>query len=113
MKQTGRLQPDVALDFQGLLRSALIGRASHAQEFYGMDDAREGARRFYDQVAPVEHNAHAVERYLSLVENFGVPIARPLRFPLPTGDPILRFDDDEPFVLLHRGPSQARTAGRG
>ena len=67
---------------------------------------------------------------------------RPLRFPLPTGDPILRFDDDEPFVLLHPfargsrkslsdlaveefcralaphrvvlvGPGEARTGGRG
>lgn len=101
MRQTGRLQPDVALDFQGLLRSALIGRTSHPRAFYGMDDAREGARRFYDHIAPVDRNAHAVERYLSLVESFGVPITRPLRFPLPTGDPILRFDDDEPFVLLH------------
>jgi heptosyltransferase I len=101
MRQTARLQPDAALDFQGLLRSALIGRISHPRDFYGMDDAREGARRFYQHLAPVDRDAHAVERYLSLVENFGVPITRPLRFPLPTGDPILRFDDDEPFVLLH------------
>jgi heptosyltransferase-1 len=101
MRQTGRLQPDAALDFQGLLRSALIGRTSHPRDFYGMSDAREGARIFYDHVAPVERNAHAVERYLALVENFGVPVERPLRFPLPTGDPIQRFDEDEPFVLLH------------
>ncbi|MGI8432171.1 MAG: glycosyltransferase family 9 protein [Chthoniobacterales bacterium] len=101
MRQTGRLQPDVALDFQGLLRSALIGRASHPKEFYGMSDAREGARRFYGHVAEVDRNAHAVDRYLALVEKFGVPATQPLRFPLPTGDPILRFDDDEPFILLH------------
>src|SRR5947207_1557240 len=62
--QTRRLQPDAALDFQGLLRSALIGRASRPRQFYGMSDAREGARRFYDLVAPVDRNAHAVERYL-------------------------------------------------
>jgi heptosyltransferase-1 len=101
LRQTGRLRPDVALDFQGLLRSALIGRASHPGEFYGMSDAREGARYFYDHVAPVDRNTHAVERYLALVENFGVPIQRPLRFPLPTGDVINRFDDDVPYVLLH------------
>jgi len=101
LRQTGRLQPDVALDFQGLLRSALIGRASHPREFYGMSDAREGARRFYGHVAEVDRNAHAVDRYLALVEKFGVPATQPLRFPLPTGDPILRFDDDEPFILLH------------
>lgn len=100
LRLTGKLRPDVAFDFQGLLRSALIGRACHAGELYGMSDAREGARFFYDRVAPVERNAHAVERYLSLVEDFGVPVERPLRFPLPSGDPIQRFDD-EPFVLLH------------
>lgn len=101
LRETGRLQPDVALDFQGLLRSALIGKMSHPGTFYGMSDAREGARLFYQHVAPVERNAHAVERYLSLVETFGVPIQRPLRFPLPTGDEVERFDQDEPFVLLH------------
>ncbi len=101
MQQTGRLRPDAALDFQGLLRSALIGRASHPRDFYGMSDAREGARNFYDHVAKVDRSAHAVERYLALVETFGVPIERPLRFPLPTGDTIQRFDDDVPYILLH------------
>lgn len=101
LRETGRLQPDVALDFQGLLRSALIGRMSRPVTFYGMSDAREGARLFYQYVAPVERNAHAVERYLSLVESFCVPIRRPLRFPLPTGDQVERFDQDEPFVLFH------------
>lgn len=110
LQETGRLQPDVALDFQGLLRSALIGKMSHPRKFYGMSDAREGAHLFYGQTAPVDRQAHAVERYLSLVENFGVPVTRPLRFPLPTGDPIPRFDEDEPFVLLHpfaRGRSKS------
>jgi ADP-heptose:LPS heptosyltransferase len=66
-----------------------------------MSDAREGARFFYQHVAPVDRNAHAVERYLSLIENFGIRVQRPLRFPLPTGDRIERFDEDQPFVLLH------------
>jgi ADP-heptose:LPS heptosyltransferase len=101
LRETGRLRPDAALDFQGLLRSALIGKMSHAAEFYGMSDAREGARFFYAHVAPVDRNVHAVERYLALVETLGIPIQRPLRFPLPTGDHVPRFDEDEAFVLLH------------
>jgi ADP-heptose:LPS heptosyltransferase len=101
LRETRRLRPDVALDFQGLLRSALIGRISHPRQFYGMSDAREGARFFYQHVAPVDRNAHAVERYLSLIENFGVRVERPLRFPLPTGDHVERFDEEQPFVLLH------------
>lgn len=101
LRAAGRLQPDVAFDFQGLLRSALIGRMSHPREFYGMSDAREGARLFYQHIAQVDRNLHAVERYLFLVETFGVAVKRPLRFPLPTGDRVERFDEDEPFVLLH------------
>ncbi|MGI8956294.1 MAG: glycosyltransferase family 9 protein [Chthoniobacterales bacterium] len=101
LREVGQLRPDVAFDFQGLLRSALIGKMSHPRAFYGMSDAREGATLFYQQTAPVDRQAHAVERYLSLVETFGVPIARPLRFPLPSGDHVDRFDEDEPFVLLH------------
>jgi heptosyltransferase-1 len=98
---TRKMKPDAALDFQGLLRSALIGRVSRPREFFGMSDAREGARWFYNRVAPVERGAHAVERYLALAATFGAPIHRPLRFPLPTGDPVKRFDEHVPFVLLH------------
>ena len=101
LRQIARLQPDVALDFQGLLRSALIGKISHPYEFYGMSDAREGAHLFYQHTAQVNRHAHAVERYLKLVEDFGVPVTRPLRFPLPSGDSIARFDEDTPFLLLH------------
>lgn len=101
LRETSRLRPDLALDFQGLLRSALIGRMSHPCAFYGMSDAREGARFFYLHVTNVDREAHAVERYLKLVEGLGIPVTFPLRFPLPTGDPIQRFQLDEPFVLLH------------
>jgi ADP-heptose:LPS heptosyltransferase len=101
LKKTRRLRPDVALDFQGLLRSALIGKISGAREFWGMSDGREGSRLFYGRVAKVDRRAHAVDRYLKLVEAFGVPIPEQLRFSLPTGDPLPRFDPFPPFVLLH------------
>ena len=100
-KKTKRLRPDVAFDFQGLLRSALIGRVSGAREFWGMSDGREGSRFFYHRVAKVDRRAHAVERYLKLAETFGAPINQPLRFPLPTGDALPRFDTYPPFILLH------------
>ncbi len=100
-KKTKTLRPDVAFDFQGLLRSALIGRVSGAREFWGMSDGREGSRFLYHRVAKVDRRAHAVERYLKLSESFGAPMTHPLRFPLPTGDPLPRFDPYPPFVLLH------------
>jgi ADP-heptose:LPS heptosyltransferase len=101
LKKTKALRPDVAFDFQGLLRSALIGRVSCARDFWGMSDGREGSRLFYHQVAKVDRRAHAVDRYMKLAEAFGAPIPEQLRFPLPTGDALPRFDPYPPFVLLH------------
>jgi len=49
----------------------------------------------------VNRHEHAVERYLKLVESFGAAIERPLNFPLPSGDPMPRFDESIPYVLLH------------
>ena len=101
LTKTRKLRPDLALDFQGLLRSALIGKISGAKEIYGMSDAREGARWFYDRVAEVNRHEHAVERYLKLAECAGGAIREPLHSPLPTGDPLPRFDEHPPFILLH------------
>ena len=101
LRKTRGLRPDAALDFQGLLRSALIGRVSGARECWGMSDGREGSRLFYKRVAKVDRQAHAVERYLKLAEAFGAPARRPLRFPLPTGDEPPRFDSYPPFLVLH------------
>ena len=100
IKRTRSLRPDVALDFQGLLRSALIGKISRAPEFWGMSDGREGSRFFYKRTVKVDRRAHAVDRYLKLAEAFGASIDQ-LRFPLPTGDPLPRFDPFPPFILLH------------
>ncbi len=83
--------PETALDFQGLLRTAMIAKASGARALYGLSDAREGAGWFYQRQADVsEGSLHAVERYLRLArlslaagEN-----TRPgrLSFPLPPGN---------------------------
>ena len=101
LKKTRGIRPDLALDFQGLLRSALIARISGAKEIYGMSDAREGSRFFYDRVAKVNRRGHAVNRYLKLAECAGATIGESLRWPLPTGDPLPRFDQYPPFILLH------------
>ncbi|HSH40205.1 MAG TPA: glycosyltransferase family 9 protein [Chthoniobacterales bacterium] len=101
LRKTRALQTDVAIDFQGLLRSALIARFSGARELFGLSDAREGSRFFYHHVARVDRRAHAVDRYLALAEMFGAPVRGPVRFSLPTGDELPRFDEQEPFVLLH------------
>ncbi len=101
LKKTREIRPDLALDFQGLLRSALIAKISGAKEIYGMSDARQGSRLFYDRVAKVNRYGHAVNRYLKLAECAGASVGQWLRCPLPTGDPLPHFDEYPPFVLLH------------
>jgi heptosyltransferase-1 len=101
LTETRRIRPDLALDFQGLLRSALIAKISGAKEIYGMSDAREGSRWFYDRIAKVNRSGHAVNRYLALAECAGATIGESLRCPIPTGDRLPRFDEYPPFILLH------------
>jgi heptosyltransferase-1 len=49
-----RYRSDLVLDFQGLLRSALVARCCASQICAGLSDAREGARFFYNRVAKVQ-----------------------------------------------------------
>src|SRR5205085_11250417 len=86
LKQTRKLRPDLALDFQGLLRSALIGRVSGAKRLLGMSDGREGSRLFYHKSVKVNRRDHAIERYLKLAEAAGAKVGDALRAPVPSGD---------------------------
>jgi heptosyltransferase-1 len=113
-------RPDLALDFQGLLRSALLGRLSGPRHFIGLADAREGAALFYHRaVAAPSGRPHAVERYLALADDVigrsrSAP-AEPLRFPLPAGEAIELPDVvlQPDCVVLHpfaRGTAKSLTA---
>jgi heptosyltransferase I len=101
LKKTRELRPDLTLDFQGQLRSALIAKISGAKEISGMSNALAGASWVYDRVAPVNRRSHAVERYLKLAECAGATVGESLRCSVPSGDPLPRFDAHPPFVLLH------------
>ncbi len=92
---------DLVLDFQCLLRSALVGRFCRRTRFYGLSDAREGARFFYDATAPVHSGMHAVDRYLALAEAVGAPARLPLEWPLPASPLPAGFVPGAPFVALH------------
>src|SRR5258708_38909769 len=92
------------------MQRAMNGIASRARQFYGMSNAREGSRFFYHGVAKVNRRQHAVERYLKLAESAGAAVGDALRCPIPTGDPLPRFDEYPPFILLHpfaRGRSKS------
>jgi lipopolysaccharide heptosyltransferase I len=76
MRQT---QFDLALDLQGLARSAMFAWLANAALTVGLDNpregVREGARALYDvRPPPSAPDAHAVDRYLSVLQPLGVPI---------------------------------------
>jgi heptosyltransferase I len=59
---------DVAVDFQGSIRSALIARLSQAQDTYGFAQPRETiASMFYSQPV-LGRGSHVIEQNLSLAE---------------------------------------------
>ena len=103
---TSRIKPDLALDFQGLLRSALIGRVSGARDIHCLADAELACRILSHRVVPADRKGeHSVTRYLRLVADLGIDTsARPLEFPLPAGDrPELPagFEPTTPYLLVH------------
>jgi ADP-heptose:LPS heptosyltransferase len=108
-KKMAASKADLVLDFQGLLRSALIARLCRGGTVIGLSDAREGARFFYDRVADVGTARHAVDRYLRLVADLGIDLAQ-LEWALPPGNPPASWEETGPFVLLHpfsRGPGKS------
>jgi ADP-heptose:LPS heptosyltransferase len=114
----GRSETEWVLDFQGLLRSALISSARGSGPRVGLSDAREGAAYFYTHTVPVDAGAHAVDRYLELPRALGCPVpnADSLRFELPAGKlPEGWPSEDGPVVVLHpwsRGQGKSLSAGQ-
>jgi ADP-heptose:LPS heptosyltransferase len=110
-----RLQPDVALDLQGLLRSGLMARLSGAKRIVGLSDAREGARFFHSEITTVVPGEHAVRRYLRSLEKIGIPSPANPEFWLPAGDKPSKIKVDAPYVLLHpfaRGEGKSLSAAQ-
>lgn len=93
---------DLAVDFQGLLRSVLIAKCCRARHILGLDDAREGAVWFYHGRAAVRHIHHAVDRYLALARMTGADTSDPVCH-LPVGTPPVGLSsaDITGAVILH------------
>ena len=108
-------QPDLALDLQGLLRSALFARFSGASKIVGQSDAREGSRLLYHEIAPVNRHDHAVKRYLAILDHLGIPQPETPEFLLPEGNLPAGFDARAPYIVLHpyaRGEGKSLNAGQ-
>jgi lipopolysaccharide heptosyltransferase I len=73
---------DLVIDFQGLLRSALVTMGTRSPMRVGFANSREGSRFFYThRVACSWEEDHAVERYLKIAGALGCPDG-PVEFPL-------------------------------
>lgn len=94
--------PDICLDLQGLLRSAIIARLSRSSHIYGLPRAREAARLFYHHVSCFsEKTCHAVDRNLSILTALGVPQPVCPEFSLPSGVPPKNLLIPSDWILLH------------
>ncbi|MFZ4115130.1 MAG: glycosyltransferase family 9 protein [Chthoniobacterales bacterium] len=93
-------KPDLAIDLQGLLRSALMARASGARYRIGLSDAREGAGFCYSNIAKVDRTSHAVTRYMQVLKTLGISYREP-QFDLPKGSIPPGFSLTTPFVVIH------------
>ncbi len=70
-----RQQFDVVIDLQSLARSGAFAWLARGQFLIGLDDAREGARGYYDLAVPRQSFlTHAVDWYLSVLPPLRVPV---------------------------------------
>ena len=89
---------DLAVDFQGLVQSAFLARASGAKTVWGFDTngVREQPAAWFDPRRAAAPSAHVVEKCLDLAEAAGA--RRHIEFPIPVGRPEGVLPDG-PFVL--------------
>src|SRR5579872_1549275 len=83
---------DFAVDFQGLLKSALVASAARPERIFGFHQSQVGERLaalFYSNKT-VSRSAHKVDQNLDLAASAGA--ANPVyKFPLPPGRPEAEF----------------------
>jgi heptosyltransferase I len=106
--RAGRYQ--IAVDFQGAVRSALVARWSGAQTLYGVAQPRENAASMFYTRQVIAQGTHIVEQNFSLAEAFvGRRLEIPqVEFPYDPAaeqecDQQLRDRDIRNFVILNPG----------
>ena len=91
--------PDLALDFQGLTRSALLAKWARAKRVVCLRNAEIIPRWLAHEAVPVSPGEHAVDRYLRIPAFLGA--TGRVEFPLPKGSPPAGFQLPGPFLLVH------------
>ena len=112
IRELRRSQYDAALDLQGLLKSAVLARASGATRVVGFPAAllrERTARMFYTEAAGVDA-AHIIKKNLSLLKAFGIQHP-PIEFPIEIRKPEIAAEarrrlgigDRDPFAIINPG----------
>jgi len=90
-------QFDLAVDFQGLLKSAVVARLAGARRVAGFADPRETPAKWFYTLRAAVSARHVVERNLELAQAAGATRRR-MEFPLPDFPPEGDLPEGE-FVL--------------
>jgi lipopolysaccharide heptosyltransferase II len=100
---------DLVIDLQCLLRSGAFAWLARGKFLIGLDEAREGARGFYDLAVPRPgFHTHAVDWYLAVLPPLGVPVHKNFVW-LPERPPIAAdvnrkwFQENSKLILLQPG----------
>ena len=83
-RRLGREPYDIAIDVQGLLKSAVVARLSGARRILGFSSPHlreRTARLFYTETHDPGDTAHVIEKNLTLAAWLGADVSR-IRFPL-------------------------------
>lgn len=88
---------DLAVDFQGLIKSSLFAAVARPERILGFHDTRERAAGWFYSSRVRTESAHVVDRNLELAVAAGVPNLLSV-FPLPPGKAEAELPVD-PFVL--------------
>jgi heptosyltransferase I len=93
-----RSRYDYIIDFQGLMKSALVARLARGGRRIGPSFHREGSKMFYGSVAGVkDKNRHAVDENLDILRHLGLEVTTP-EFPIVFPD--LPLDTPSPRVAI-------------
>jgi lipopolysaccharide heptosyltransferase I len=103
---------DVAIDFQGAVRSALLARSSRAQVVYGVAQPRENAASMWYTRQVIARGTHIIEQNLSLAEAVSRQPIRPPKIPFPS-DPIIEKELGDRLDSHHIGPFAILNPGAG
>lgn len=105
---------DLALDFQGLLKSAMLARLSGAARRIGFERAalREPASAWLlTETVSVDDSDHIIRKNLSLIAHLGFPVTGAYEFPISLAPEDERFADEQ--IAQRHGAAAIINAGGG